>query len=499
MGGQRLDSPIVDIEPAPGGLGYWLLGGDGGTFSFGAARFRGSAAGAARASAVAMDSTTVGDGYWIATSDGAVFAFGAARFRGSASGLPLGAPIVDFAATNGGDGYWLAGADGGVLSYGQAEFFGSAGGVPLAAPVVAFQPTRFDDGYWLAAADGGVFAFPGSVPRPPRIRVETLVSGLDIPWDLGFLPDGTMLFTERDGRIEARVGGGVRLLAAPSDVYATGEGGMLGLAVDPLFSGNRLVYTCFNTTHGDIRVVKWRVNDAVTALTRVADIVTGMPASAGGRHSGCRPHFGPDGYLWVGTGDAANGVNPQSDGSLGGKVLRIDRDGRAAPGNPFGFRWYTKGHRNVQGIAFQPGTGTAFSVEHGPDRDDEVNVLRSGGNYGWDPVPGYNESVPMTDTRRHPSALSAVWRSGDPTIAPSGATFLSGSRWGTWNGGLVMAVLKDAHLRLLRFDASNRLTGEQVILTGYGRLRTVVLGPDGNLYVTTSNGGDDRILRIVPS
>lgn len=500
MGGRPLASPIVDLEPTPTGRGYWMLAGDGGLFAFGDARFHGSA-GATRlvAPAVAMDSTADGRGYWIATADGGVLTFGSAAFHGSAGALPLAADVVDFAATRDGRGYWLTAGDGGVLSYGSARFYGSTGGIALDAPIVAFEPTRRADGYWLTGGDGGVFAFPGTVPRPPRLRVSTVVSGLDIPWDIGFLPDGTMLFTERPGRVSALVGGAVRVLATPPDVVAVGEGGMLGLAVDPRFARNRLVYTCSNTTHGDIRVVKWRVNASVTRLKRGAAIVTGMPASAGGRHSGCRPRFGPDGYLWIGTGDAAMGTNPQSDSSLGGKVLRVDRNGAAAPGNPSGRLWYTKGHRNVQGLAFRPGTGTPFSVEHGPDRDDEVNVLRAGGNYGWDPVPGYNESVPMTDVVRFPDAVRPAWRSGYPTIAPSGGTFLSGRRWGTWDGAFLMAVLKGAHLRLLRFDGSNRLTGERIVLTGYGRLRTAVQGPGGRVYVTTSNGGNDRILRITPT
>lgn len=349
------------------------------------------------------------------------------------------------------------------------------------------------------ATDGGQASKALPIVRAPSFNVSTVVSGLDIPWDIGFLPDRTMLFTERPGRVSARVDGSVRLLAEPAGVAAVGEGGMLGLAVDPRFSTNRLIYTCSNTTHGDIRVVKWRVNSAVTRLERIAAIVTGIPASPSGRHSGCRPRFGPDGYLWVGTGDAADGTNPQSRTSLGGKVLRVDRAGNPAAGNPSGRLWYTRGHRNVQGLAFRPGSGAAFSVEHGPDRNDEVNVLRAGGNYGWDPVPGYDESVPMTDTAKFPNAVRAVWRSGYPTIAPSGGTFVSGSRWGTWDGAFLMAVLKDAHLRLLRFDGSNRLTGERVVLTGYGRLRTVVQGPGGRIYVTTSNGGDDRILRLTPT
>jgi glucose/arabinose dehydrogenase len=206
--------------------------------------------------------------------------------------------------------------------------------------------------------------------------------------------------------------------------------------------------------------------------------------------------------LWIGTGDAANGTNPQNEGSLGGKVLRIEKIlGTAAPGNPGGHRWYTKGHRNVQGIAFRPGSGAPYSAEHGTDRDDEVNRLVAGGNYGWDPVPGYNEATPMTDFGKFPGAIGAVWSSGFPTIAPSGITFLSGVQWRDWNGAIAMCVLKDQHVRVLRLNsAGTAVTSQVVALSGYGRMRSCVQGPDGNLYATTSSGGAaDRILRIVPS
>ena len=209
----------------------------------------------------------------------------------------------------------------------------------------------------------------------------------------------------------------------------------------------------------DVRVVRWRVNNAVTALGSRTDIVTGMPVNTTGqtgRHSGCRIRFGPDGNLWVGTGDAATGTVPQNPTSLGGKVLRVNTDGQGVPGNakpPFDPRIYTYGHRNVQGIAFDK-DGRAFSIEHGTGRDDEVNRLVAGANYGWDPVPpgggaGYDESQPMTDFTKFPNARKAVWSSGNPTIAPSGGTFLNGSQWAGWDGALAMAVQKDQHLRVL--------------------------------------------------
>ncbi len=341
----------------------------------------------------------------------------------------------------------------------------------------------------------------------PDLLKQVVLTGLSNPWDLGFLPDGTLIFTERGGTISKLEGGKKAVLATVPDLYVKGEGGLLGLAVDPSFADNRYIYACYDTPQ-DIRISRWRVNADTNGLSDQKAIVTGLPVNTRtfpGRHSGCRLRFGADGYLWIGTGDVAIGTNPQDPGNLGGKILRVDRDGKAAPGNlnlPFDPRIYSYGHRNVQGLAMLPFPRYGvygFSVEHGPDRDDEVNSLRAG-NFGWNPVPGYNEAVPMTDKQAYPDAADAIWRSGDETIAPSGMTFLLGSKWGAYEGRLAMAVLKDEHLRLLEIGNSGQLKSEQELLSGeFGRLRSAVLAPSGDLYLTTDNGsGQDKIIRVTP-
>jgi glucose/arabinose dehydrogenase len=342
---------------------------------------------------------------------------------------------------------------------------------------------------------------------PPPLDVDVLVEELDHPWDIAFAPDETMLFTERAGRINAFVGGTVVMLAAPADVVLGHEGGMLGLAIDPDFAQNRRIYTCFSSALSalgpDVRVVRWEVDPAYSMLVNRQDIVTEIPYG-NPRRSGCRLRFGPDGFLWITTGESYPGTNSQDPFSLGGKVLRVDTDGNGAPGNPGGAlreEIYSYGHRNPQGLAFRPSDGTPFSVEHGPSWDDEINRLVQGGNYGWDPVPGYNPNVPMTDLVKFPDAIPAVWSSGSPTIAPSGADFVRGAQWGMWDGSLAVAVLKGRELRFFQLNqAGTGVVFFSIALKDFGeRLRVPVQGPDGSLYIATDVGEPGgQVLRVTP-
>jgi glucose/arabinose dehydrogenase len=376
-------------------------------------------------------------------------------------------------------------------------------------------------GMAINSSDTGAFVLDGygglhgvSLARGvPELSVQPLMTGLANPWDVAFTNDGWLLYTERANGISAAHADGSnrRLLLMPSDVQLGSEGGVLGLALDPAFASNRRVYVCYssNAPAGDAndnRLVRFQVNSTYSVLTNATPVVTGLPYSSG-RHSGCRPRFGPDGRLYVGTGDAAVGTNPQSKTSLGGKVLRVDTSGNGVPGNPgvdnpasgWDPRIFNWGHRNVQGIAFRPSDGLGLSVEHGTDRDDEVNRILGGANYGWDPVPGYDESRPMTDYQKFPGATGPLWASGYPTIAPSGATFLSGAKWRNWNGWLAVAVLKGEQLRVFSITSDGRLTGSTVRLQNGVRLRSAVQGPDGDLYVTTdSRPGGDQIWKITP-
>jgi glucose/arabinose dehydrogenase len=235
-----------------------------------------------------------------------------------------------------------------------------------------------------------------------------------------------------------------------------------------------------------------------------------MPVNPSGRHSGCRPTVATDGSLLVGTGDTARDPRiPQDRNSLGGKVLRIDlTTGRPAEGNPTpGSPVYSFGHRNVQGVALRPRTDQVFTAEHGPDKNDEVNLLQAGANYGWDPSRGgantssYDEDVPMTDLQRFPDAVSAKWQSGETTEAICAAAFLTGPQWGTLEGALVITALRGAKVLILTLDQPGNVVSVAIppeFNEKYGRLRAARTAPDGSLYLTTTNGQDDKLLRVTP-
>ena len=367
----------------------------------------------------------------------------------------------------------------------------------LSLVLTACQP------FLSGAADGdaGGTVAAEVVDVPAGLGVETVVEGLEVPWDLAFTPDGRILITERPGRIRV-VKDGVLQEApyATLDVFHRSEAGLMGLALHPDFASNGYLYVCY--TYGEGRRTFNRIARLTDRGDRAGDhhvILDLIPGAT--RHDGCRIRFGPDGYLYATTGDATDPGLSQDLDSLAGKVLRLAADGSVPPDNPFpGSLVYTWGHRNPQGLDWHPVTGDPFITEHGPATDDEVNILLPGQNYGWPEVTGA-----AGDSRYVDATLSLT-----PTVAIAGAAFVTGTRLpDAWRGSLVFAALKSAHLQRVTLGPPDyrSVVSRQTLFQGqFGRLRAVVMGPDGYLYFTTSNRdgrgspreGDDRLLRLGP-
>jgi glucose/arabinose dehydrogenase len=354
-----------------------------------------------------------------------------------------------------------------------------------------------------------------SLAAAPSPSATTVQNGLVVPWDVAFGPDGQMFVTERPGRVRVYANGrpGAALLAttAIGGVRAEGEAGLMGIAVDHLFKQNRLIYVCASRMHnGDWlnQVLRYRVRSDWKLTFDRYIIRTGMRANT--IHNGCAVEEGPDRMIWVSMGDAAVPSRAQNPNRLNGKILRVGRDGSVPSDNPV---WpghsgpslvLSIGHRNPQGIAFQPSTGRVYAVEHGPDRDDEINWIRGGRNYGWPCVTGTNNPH-LPGTSGCPGGTGAftqpVWSTEGPTLATSNGVFLKNqSKWGTWTGHLVVSTLKQEDLRRFSFGSSaGPATFRGTHFNGlWGRLRATVMGPGYQLYLTTSNGSNDRVIRITP-
>jgi glucose/arabinose dehydrogenase len=311
-----------------------------------------------------------------------------------------------------------------------------------------------------------------------------------VPWSAIVLPDASVLVSERDSATIRKVttDGGLTTVGTVPGVAPSGEGGLLGLAVDrKTYASSPTLYAYFST-RSDNRVVRIPV-DAQGGLGTPTPILTGIPRAT--NHNGGRMAFGPDGFLYVTTGDAGNGNTAQDRSSLGGKILRVTPDGQPAPGNPFpGSPVWSYGHRNVQGIAWDS-AGQMWASEFGQKTWDELNVITPGANYGWPTVEGAGARSGFIDPVRQ-------WRTDD--ASPSGIAIGP-------DGSVLLAALQGESLWKVRVNADGSTGEPQRLLNGeYGRLRDVFTGPDGNVWIVTNNTargtpkpGDDRIVRLPQS
>lgn len=338
-----------------------------------------------------------------------------------------------------------------------------------------------------ATPAGTPSAAPQSAPADGAPRV--LASGLEVPWGIAFLPDGSALVTERIPATISRVGpdGAVTRLGTVDGVTPTGEGGLLGVALSPDHATDRGVYVMF-TTSDDNRVVRLTANpDGTIDGSRQQEILTGIPK--GGNHDGGQIKFGPDGFLYVATGEAGRGEPAQDRDDLGGKILRLTKDGQPAPGNPFGTAVYSLGHRNPQGLAWDP-AGRLFSAEFGQSTWDEINLITPGGNYGWPEVEGREGRDGFVDPLAQQGTDDASW---------SGLAYA--------DGALYAGALRGERLFRYPVNPDGSLGEPQVLFEGtYGRIRAVAVTPDGkSLWFTSSNrdgrgdpGADDDRILVLP-
>lgn len=329
---------------------------------------------------------------------------------------------------------------------------------------------------------------------PIDLDVTVLASGLNHPWEILWGPDNFIWMTEREGKI-SRVNpanGTVELLLVIPDVIAQGEGGLLGMVLHPSFSVTPHVFVVYNFNSGSgyrEKVVRYTYDGST--LVNPVTILSGINAST--IHNGSRLLI-IDNKLYISTGDAANANSAQNTSSLNGKLLRLNLDGtipsdNPVPGNPY----WTYGHRNAQGMVYA--NNKIYISEHGPSSDDEVNIIERGKNYGWPDVMGFCDNNSERDYCNSNKDPIQAWT---PTIAPCGMDYYSGSQIPQWKNSLLLTTLKDARLYQLKLDASftNVTSVNEYFANDYGRLRDICITPTGIVYISTSNGRNDKILAI---
>lgn len=328
-------------------------------------------------------------------------------------------------------------------------------------------------------------------PSPQRQKEEIIAENLMIPWEIAFLPDGQMVVTERSGKL-LTVGVETKTIKEIEGVAHIGEGGLLGIAVHPQFEKNNYVYIYSTTVeNGDISNRVERYTLTKNALSERKIILSGIKGSS--NHDGGRMHFGPDGYLYITTGDAEKPDLAQDKNSLNGKILRIKDDGSIPTDNPFKNAVYSLGHRNPQGLAWDT-NGALWETEHGPSGlstgYDEINRIEKGKNYGWPLIRG--------EEKREGFVSPVLQSGGRDTWAPAGLAYK--------NGSLFFTGLRGEALYEAKINTDNTVSLTVHYKKEFGRLRAITVGPDGALYISTSNkdgrgrakDGDDKLIRILP-
>jgi glucose/arabinose dehydrogenase len=355
----------------------------------------------------------------------------------------------------------------------------------------------------------GAGEFETSAQTQTSFKVETVIPNLEIVWSIVWAPDGRMIFTERPGRVRVFENGKLRsqpLFTVP-DVEPKGESGLMSVVLHPQFAANHLLYLsyAYNTGGQLVRVVRYR--ETPTGFTERKVIIENIPAAQ--FHAGCRLRFGPDGKLYITTGDATQRELGQRMDSLAGKILRLNDDGTVPSDNPFVSQAqarpeiWTYGHRNSQGIDWQPGTNLLWETEHGPSGfdgpggGDEVNIIERGKNYGW----------PVIHHRMTHEGMESPILEYTPACAPASGMFYRGSSFPQFRGNFFFGCLVGERIIRVAMNGRTVVSQENLLEKKYGRIRDIAEGPDGLIYFSTSNRDgrgrpaqdDDRILRLVPA
>lgn len=343
-----------------------------------------------------------------------------------------------------------------------------------------------------------------------KFRLETVARGLEVPWGFAWLPGGDMLVTERPGRVRLLAKGELRadpVFVVP-DVEPSSESGLMDISIHPDFASNGFVFLAYAYDRDGkrVKVVRYRYSGGKLIEPKI--IIENIPGAP--NHAGTRARFGPDGKLYITTGDSTDWDLAQDNSSLAGKTLRLNDDGSIPKDNPFvgkeGYRpeIWTTGHRNAQGLAWQPGSGLMFQTEHGPSGfegrgggADEVNIVEAGKNYGWPTIWGTRTQAGM-----EPPLLEYT-----PACAPASGAFYNGDKLPQFKGNFFVGCLRGARIIRIVLDGRKVVRQEDLLKGNLGRIREVGEGPDGYLYFSTSNrdgrgspaAEDDRIMRLVPT
>lgn len=329
-----------------------------------------------------------------------------------------------------------------------------------------------------------------------QYSAELYVSGIQTPWGMDWLPSGDMLVTDRSGElyiIKDGVADEVTISGLPDDIYAQRQGGLLDVKVHPDYENSGWIYFSYSSSKGDAEGANTAVIRAKLEgknLKNIETIYKGSPNTTSGVHYGSRIEFDNEGYLFFSIGDRGNrNGNPQDITKDGGKIYRLMADGSIPSDNPFVNETsakkavYSYGHRNPQGMEMNPATGQIWAHEHGPRGGDELNIIKSGKNYGWPLISygiNYNGTPFAEDTVRTGMEQPATY--WDPSIAPSGMTFVTSDRYPEWKGHVLVGSLKFAQLQMVKLDGNN-VVGREIVVDGIGRVRSVKQGPDGIIYV----------------